>query len=120
MQLAQDKDGTGLVNQRAVLLTEEADPDLVAGEADRILCSLPVATTTWQQRAFPVNTLSDLVDVIGFAQWLSYAFVALVLLLVATTTVMCVQDRIWELAVLHTTGIRHRRARCDSGSNDGP
>lgn len=61
------------------------------------------------QRAFRVKTLSDLVDLIGFAHWLGYAFVALVLLLVATTTVMCAQDRIWEFAVLQQGECYHSK-----------
>jgi putative ABC transport system permease protein len=47
-----------------------------------------------------------LVDLIGFAHWLGYACVGLVLSLVATTTVMSVQDRIKEYAVLQTIGVR--------------
>jgi len=48
----------------------------------------------------------DLVDLIGFAHWLGYACVALVLSLVATTTIMSVQDRMKEYAVLQTIGVR--------------
>lgn len=46
---------------------------------------------------------------IGFAHWLGYACVGLVLALVATTTVMSVQDRIKEHAVLQTLGVRPAR-----------
>tara|TARA_R110002049_G_scaffold309101_2_gene516929 strand:- start:59893 stop:60195 length:303 start_codon:yes stop_codon:yes gene_type:complete len=53
-----------------------------------------------------MELLSDLVDRIGFAHWLGYACVGLVLSLVATTTVMSVQDRIKEYAVLQTIGVR--------------
>ena len=106
LQLAQDKDGAGLVTQHEVLLTEAADPDQVAREIDSSLRSGPVATTTRRKGAFQVSTLSDLVDLIGFAHWLGYACVGLVLSLVATTTVMSVQDRIKEYAVLQTIGVR--------------
>ncbi|MEM9369130.1 MAG: FtsX-like permease family protein, partial [Planctomycetota bacterium] len=60
--------------------------------------------------AFQANTLSDLVDLIGFVHWLGYACVGLVLTLVATTMVMSVQDRLKEYAVLQTIGIRPLRA----------
>ena len=50
--------------------------------------------------------MSDLAELIGFAHWLGYACVGLVLALVATTTVMAVQDRIKEHAVLQTLGLR--------------
>ncbi|MCP4885146.1 MAG: FtsX-like permease family protein, partial [Planctomycetaceae bacterium] len=54
-------------------------------------------------------TLADLVDLIGFAHWLGFACVGLVLTLVATTTVMSVEDRMKEYAVLQTIGIRPLR-----------
>jgi putative ABC transport system permease protein len=53
--------------------------------------------------------VSDLAELIGFAHWLGYACVGLVLALVATTTVMAVQDRIKEHAVLQTLGLRPGR-----------
>lgn len=109
LQLAQDKEGAGQVTQHEVLLTEAADPDTVAREIDSVLKSGPVATTTRRKGAFQISTLSDLVDLIGFAHWLGYACVGLVLSLVATTTVMSVQDRIKEYAVLQTIGVRPLR-----------
>jgi putative ABC transport system permease protein len=68
-----------------------------------------VATKTRRKGAFQASTLSDLVDLIGFAHWLGYACVGLVLSLVATTTIMSVQDRMKEYAVLQTIGIRPLR-----------
>ena len=58
---------------------------------------------------FQADTLSDRAELIGFIHWLGYACVALVLSLVATTTVMSVQDRIKEHAVLQTLGFRPLR-----------
>jgi putative ABC transport system permease protein len=55
---------------------------------------------------FQADTISDLAELIGFIHWLGYACVGLVLSLVATTTVMSVQDRIKEHAVLQTLGFR--------------
>ena len=65
-----------------------------------------MATTTRRKGACQASTLSDLIDLIGFAHWLGYACVGLVLTLVATTTVMSVQDRMAEYAVLQTIGVR--------------
>ena len=110
LQYTRGLDAVGLVTQHEVLLTDDADPDLVASEIDEILRAGPVATTTRRKGAFQANTLSDLVDLIGFAHWLGYACVGLVLSLVATTTVMSVQDRIKEYAVLQTIGVRPMRA----------
>ncbi len=106
LQYTRGLDAAGLVTQHEVLLTEDADPDRVASEIDSKLRAGSVATKTRRKGAFQASTLSDLVDLIGFAHWLGYACVGLVLSLVATTTVMSVQDRIKEYAVLQTIGVR--------------
>ncbi len=110
LQFTRGLDATGLVTKHEVLLAGDADPDRVASEIDEALRAGPVATTTRRKGAFQASTLSDLVDLIGFAHWLGYACVGLVLALVATTTVMSVQDRIKEYAVLQTIGVRPLRA----------
>ena len=48
--------------------------------------------------------MADLAQLIGLAKYLGFACVGLVLALVGTTTVMAVQDRIREHAVLQTLG----------------
>lgn len=106
LQYTRGLDAAGLVTQHEVLLSDDADPDVVASRIDEVLRAGPVATTTRRKGAFQASTLSDLVDLIGFAHWLGYACVGLVLSLVATTTVMSVQDRIKEYAVLQTIGVR--------------
>jgi putative ABC transport system permease protein len=110
LQYTRGLDAAGLVTQHQVMLTDDADPDQVAREIDETLKAGPVATTTRRKGAFQASTLSDLVDLIGFAHWLGYACVGLVLSLVATTTIMSVQDRIKEYAVLQTIGVRPLRA----------
>ncbi|EMI24180.1 MAG: ABC transporter permease [Rhodopirellula sp.] len=110
LQYTRGLDAAGLVTQHEVLLTDDADPDQVASEIDATLRAGSVATKTRRKGAFQASTLSDLVDLIGFAHWLGYACVGLVLSLVATTTVMSVQDRIKEYAVLQTIGVRPLRA----------
>ena len=110
LQYTRGLDAAGLVTQHEVRLTEDADPDQVASEIDATLRAGSVATKTRRKGAFQASTLSDLVDLIGFAHWLGYACVGLVLSLVATTTVMGVQDRIKEYAVLQTIGVRPLRA----------
>lgn len=110
LQYTRGLDAAGLVTQHEVILTDDADPDRVANEIDATLRAGSVATKTRRKGAFQASTLSDLVDLIGFAHWLGYACVGLVLSLVATTTVMSVQDRIKEYAVLQTIGVRPLRA----------
>lgn len=110
LQYTRGLDAAGLVTQHEVFLTDDADADRVATEIDSKLRTGSVATKTRRKGAFQASTLSDLVDLIGFAHWLGYACVGLVLSLVATTTVMSVQDRIKEYAVLQTIGVRPMRA----------
>lgn len=110
LQYTRGLDSAGLVTQHEVFLSEGADPDAVATEIDQVLRTGPVATKTRRKGAFQASTLSDLVDLIGFAHWLGYACLGLVLSLVATTTVMSVQDRIKEYAVLQTIGVRPLQA----------
>ena len=99
----------GLVTQLEVHLADGANPDAVAQAIDAEFHAGPVATTTRTKGMFQADTLSDLAELIGFIHWLGYACVALVLSLVATTTVMSVQDRIKEHAVLQTLGFRPLR-----------
>jgi putative ABC transport system permease protein len=109
LQYTRGVDAAGLVTMHEVRLTDDADPDEVAAAIDEALQAGPVATTTRRKGAFQASTLSDLLDMIGFAHWLGYACVGLVLALVATTTIMSVQDRIQEHAVLQTIGLRPAR-----------
>lgn len=109
LQYTRGLDSAGLVTQHEVHLTEDADPDEVATAIDETLKAGPVATTTRRKGAFQASTLSDLLDLIAFAHWLGYACVGLALALVATTTLMSVQDRIKEHAVLQTLGVRPGR-----------
>lgn len=109
LQLSKGPEGAGVVTLHEVHLSSDADPDQAARAIDDALRAGPVATTTRRKGAFEASTLSDLVDLIGFSHWLGYACVALVLSLVASTTVMSVQDRIREHAVLQTIGLRPAR-----------
>jgi putative ABC transport system permease protein len=109
LQYTRGKESAGLVTQHEVLLQPSADADRVAVDIDAALRADAVATKTRRKGAFQASTLTDLVDLIGFAHWLGYACVALVLSLVATTTIMSVQDRMKEYAVLQTIGVRPMR-----------
>lgn len=109
LQRARGANDVGTVTQLEVHLTDTADPDAVAGQIDQEFKVGPVATTTRTKGMFQADTLGDLTELIGFVHWLGYACVGLVLSLVATTTVMSVQDRIKEHAVLQTLGLRPLR-----------
>lgn len=109
LQRARGQMEVGLVTQLEVHLADSADADKVAASIDAEFHAGPVATTTRTKGMFQADTLSDLAELIGFIHWLGYACVGLVLSLVATTTVMSVQDRIKEHAVLQTLGFRPLR-----------
>jgi putative ABC transport system permease protein len=109
LQRARSQSDIGTVTQLEVHLADSADPDAVADAIDAQFHSGPVATTTRTKGMFQADTLADLAELIGFIHWLGYACVGLVLSLVATTTVMAVQDRIKEHAVLQTLGFRPLR-----------
>jgi putative ABC transport system permease protein len=109
LQRARGKSSVGTVTQLEVQLGEGADSDRLAAQIDAQFKSGPVATSTRSKGVFQRDTLADLAELIGFAHWLGYACVGLVLALVATTTVMAVQDRIKEHAVLQTLGLRPGR-----------
>lgn len=99
----------GIVTQFEVKLAKNADVEATATAIDALYRNGPVATATRSKGMFQTETISDLAELIGFIHWLGYACVGLVLALVATTTVMSVQDRIKEHAVLQTIGFRPGR-----------
>src|SRR5262249_9073051 len=94
----------GTVTQFEVRLTEDADADTLARAIDDNFRGSQVVTDTRPRGVFEANAVGDLVDLIGFANYLGYACVGLVLTLVATTTIMAVQDRVREHALLQTLG----------------
>jgi len=97
-------DLVGTVTQLEVLLNEGTDPVAKCKEIDERFRGGPVETDTRPKGVFQASSLGDLTELIGMAHYLGYACVGLVLALVATTTVMSVEDRIKEHAVLQTIG----------------
>ncbi len=94
----------GTVTQFEVLLDEGIDPVAKCKEIDEKFRGSAVATDTRPKGVFQAKSLGDLTQLIGMAHYLGYACVGLVLALVATTTIMSVEDRIKEHAVLQTIG----------------
>lgn len=94
----------GTVTQLEVLLNESADADQVCRAIDERFRRGPVETNTRPKGVFQAKSLGDLTQLIGLAHYLGLACVGLVLALVATTTLMSVQDRVTEYAVLQTLG----------------
>ena len=94
----------GTVTQLEVLLQQGVEPLAMCNQIDELCRGGPVETDTRPKGVFQAKSLGDLTQLIGMAHYLGYACVGLVLALVATTTVMSVQDRIKEHAVLQTIG----------------
>ncbi len=109
LQRAEGMDLVGTATQLEVLLHEGADADAVCSEIDDLFRGGPVETVTRPKGVFQAQSLGDLTQLIEMAHYLGYACVGLILALVATTTVMSVQDRIKEHAVLQTIGFSGSR-----------
>ena len=94
----------GTVTQIEVLLNQGIDPIAKCKEIDDTLRGGPVETVTRPKGVFQAKSLGDLTELIAMAHYLGFACVGLVLALVATSTLMSVQDRMKEHAVLQTIG----------------
>ncbi len=104
LQRGMATDQVGTVTQHEVLLAPGVDADAKSAEIDALFRGGPVETDTRPKGVFQAKSLGDLAQLIGLAHYLGLACVGLVLALVATTTVMSVQDRIKEHAVLQAIG----------------
>jgi putative ABC transport system permease protein len=104
LQRTRGLNSVGTVTQLEVRLRESADAQATSRAIDHLFRSGPIATNTRTKGVFQASAVGDLVELVGFTQYLGLACVGLVLGLVATTTVMGVQDRIKEHAVLQTMG----------------
>jgi putative ABC transport system permease protein len=94
----------GTATQIEVLLNEDASLQQVAKSIDEKFRAGYVGTNTRPLGVFQLSALGDLIELIGFLRYLAFACVGLVLALVGTTTLMAVQDRVREFAVLQTMG----------------
>jgi putative ABC transport system permease protein len=109
LQRAPGLNAVGTVTQFEVGLADGTDADATCRAIDALYRGGPVQTDTRPKGVFEANAVGDLVELIGFARYLGFACIGLVLALVATTTVMAVQDRIREHAVLQTLGFSPAR-----------
>ena len=109
LQRTRGLDLVGTVTQHEVWLDETADPEQVAELIDATLLRGQVETDTRTKGAFQASSLADLIQLIDLSQFLGYACLALMLVLLSTTTIMSVEDRISEHAVLQTLGFSSPR-----------
>ena len=104
LQRGKGRNLVGTVTQLEVLLGDGVDSAAKCREIDDVFRGGPVETDTRPKGVFQAQALGDLKQLISVAHYLGYACVGLVLALVGATTVMSVQDRIQEYAVLQTLG----------------
>lgn len=104
LQRTRGLNAVGTVTQLEVKVADGADAETVAKSIDDRFRGGPIVTDTRPKGVFQAAAVADLADLIGMATYLGFACVGLVLALVATTTVMAVQDRVCEYAVLQTLG----------------
>lgn len=109
LQRSEGMNLVGTVTQIEVLLNEDADLVSKSSEIDELFRGGPIETDTRPKGVFQAKALGDLTELISMTHYLGYACVGLVLSLVATTTIMSVEDRIREHAVLQTLGYSGRK-----------
>jgi putative ABC transport system permease protein len=104
LQRTKGLDSVGTVTQLEIQLEEDADPQEVCKAVDKLFQMGPVATNTRTKGAFQANATKDLAELVRFTQLLGFACMGLILLLIGGTTLMSVQDRIREHAIMQTLG----------------
>jgi putative ABC transport system permease protein len=104
LQRTRGLNSVGTVTQFEVRLAPGADAPAVCRAIDAAFRSGPVQTDTRPKGVFQARAVGDLAELISLGHYLGYACVGLMLALLATTTVMAVQDRVREHAVLQTLG----------------
>lgn len=109
LQRSNGVDLVGTVTQFEVLLDPGVNALEVCNAIDDKFRNGSVETHTSPKGVFQAQSLGDLVQLIGMARFVGFSCVGLVLALVATTTVMSVQDRVTEHAVLQTIGFSSPR-----------
>ncbi len=96
----------GTVTQFNVKVDDPAKLDAVSAEIDALFASAEQPTTTRSEKAFVAQIAGDMIELIGFTQYLGWGCLVAVLALVGNAIVLSVQDRIKEHAVLQTLGFR--------------
>ncbi len=104
LQRRHGKSRAGTVTQFEVLLDDRSSADQMISQVDELFASGPIETDTRTKGVFQAASLADLAELVEMAHYLGLACVGLIIILVATTTLMAVQDRAAEHAVLQTLG----------------
>lgn len=105
LQRTRGLDLVGTVTQHEVFLAKGADPASLSQQIDDHLKGGPVLTDTRTKGAFQASSLTDLIQLIDLSKYLGYACLGLMTVLLSTTTIMTVEDRVQQHAVLQTIGV---------------
>lgn len=106
LQRAAAGGGPGVVTQFTVRVSEPALMEQVARAIDDQFRGEAEPTSTRPEKAFVAQAAQDIVEIVRFTGYLGWGCLAAVLALVANASVLSVQDRIKEHAVLQTLGFR--------------
>lgn len=103
VQLA-GRDRLGVVTQFNVKVTDPALLDPVAEQIDELFRTAQEPTATFGEKAFAARIADDIIELVGFANWLGVGCLFAVMALIANAIILSVQSRIAEHAVLQTLG----------------
>lgn len=107
VQLA-GRDQLGIVTQFNVKVEDASMLDDVAEAIDDQFSRAQDPTQTFGEKAFVARIADDIVELVGFANWLGIGALFAVLALVGNAIILSVQSRIAEHAVLQTLGFNGR------------
>ena len=99
----------GTVTQFEVKVGDPARARAIGEEIDALLASSPAPTDTRLKAAFLESATADLRELLSFGRLFGACCVVVMLVLVANTVAMAVQERRAELALLRTLGYRPGR-----------
>jgi putative ABC transport system permease protein len=110
----------GTVTQFEVKVSDPSRGRAIAEEIDAMLATSSAPTDTRAKQAFLESATGDLRELLAFGRWFGAGCVIVMLVLVANTVAMSVQERRSELALLRTLGFRGARvARMLLGESTG-
>ncbi len=104
LQRRRGQNQVGTVTQLEVLLDPGVDAEAKCREIDATLRGGSTQTQTRVKGVFQAKSLGDVMPLLTLSRYLGLASLGVVLMLVSTTTVMGVQDRLCEHAVMQTLG----------------
>ncbi|MEZ6233711.1 MAG: FtsX-like permease family protein [Phycisphaerales bacterium] len=100
--------GLGSVTQYNVRVADASLLEPIAEAIDAEFSRAQEPTATFTEKAFIGRIADDIIELVGFANWLGIGCLAAVLALIANAIVLSVQSRIAEHGVLQTLGFSSR------------